>query len=74
MGEYFQRPPLMVFSVPKEIGTPLENYTLEEIQSAFMYHEKKWEYDYREIDSNISEEKIPDTVMEPLVLRYRVLH
>ena len=70
MGEYFQRPPLMVFSVPQDVGTLLESNPLEEIIFAFEYHVELWKREFLKADSI---EKITDTIMEPLVLRYRVL-
>ena len=60
----------MVLSVPQETGTLLESNTLEEIILAFEYHVEAWKQEFLKADSN---EKIADTIMEPLVLRYRVL-
>ena len=52
MGEYFQRPPLMVFSVPQDVGTLLESNPLEEIIFAFEYHVEAWK---REFQSSIQQ-------------------
>ena len=60
----------MVFSVPQDVGTLLESNTLEEIIFAFEYHVEAWKREFHTANSN---EKISDTIMEPLVLRYRVL-
>ena len=48
----------------------LESNTLEEILLAYEYHVEAWKREFLKVDSK---EKIADTNMEPLVLRYRVL-
>ena len=59
----------MVF-IRQDIGMLLESNTLEEILLAYEYHVEAWKREFLKVDSK---EKIADTNMEPLVLRYRVL-
>ena len=48
-----------------------ENYTLEDIHSAFKCHAISWKYDFQEADD--LKENVSNLIMEPLVLRYRAM-